>query len=528
MEGNQRELEGIISRLGRVRELLVWMEGFFGDGILQLQTAIERLFRETNIQEKLQCVNVPNTVVENTSGSKPARTRTHIFNFPNEIISSIFEHGFVFPEHISKKSDPLGPMKVTWVCRRFRQIALDTSCIWSGVSSLLPERVLDLHIERSKEILLSLAIHPNHVPGMGSIHSHRLLDATLSLTCRWESFSLLCDLSESWMSDIGSRTKGIYVPRLTNIVVDCDISNVDANGEFERAHFFESWRTPSLRRFTAKGVIPRLMQAPCLASFNITLESTSIDWSAQQLLLFLKSCPSLTELSIILDNAFLDLADCPNVTLPSVNLLHIGLSYNICDNPNGPFYVEGLLGHLCLPQLERLSLKLQSLPLDQIRVCLDCVLAEPEKSPKLTELQLDINLESLNSPLEPIFSNLKQIERVGIRVSNGLDTQAFKRTNIFGTDFLLHAFNSLDSGATNPGPGSRHIYLEGLSSLTPFLRVDIFNNIQRNPNWSQFERYRVLELSPLLQHSREMVRLHRTDEPDRMIWARSYANDELN
>ncbi len=170
MEGNQRELEGIISRLGRVRELLVWMEGFFGDGIFTASNGDREALRETNIQEKLQCVNVPNTVVENTSGSKPARTRTHIFNFPNEIISSIFEHGFVFPEHISKKSDPPWSMKVTWVCRRFRQIALDTSCIWSGVSSLLPERVLDLHIERSKEILLSLAIHPNHVPGMGSIH----------------------------------------------------------------------------------------------------------------------------------------------------------------------------------------------------------------------------------------------------------------------------------------------------------------------------------------------------------------------
>ncbi len=140
------------------------------------------------------------------------------------------------------------------------------------------------------------------------------------------------------------------------------------------------------------------------------------------------------------------------------------------------------------------------------RVCLDCVLAEPEKSPKLTELQLDINLESLNSPLEPIFSNLSKSSASELEYPTGLIPKHLRGPTFSGqTSYSMPSIRWIRAQLI-PGPGSRHIYLEGLSSLTPFLRVDIFTNIQRNPNWSQFERYRVLELSPLLQHSREMVR----------------------
>jgi len=150
------------------------MEAFLCDGIVELQTAIERLFRETSIQETPQCVIVP----------KPHGLGRASSTFQTISLLYLRTRFRLSRTHF----------QVTWVCRRFRQVALSTSCIWSGVSSLLPERVLDLHIEWSKEMLLSLVIH--HVPGMGSIHSHRLLDATLSLTSRWESFSMLCDLSE--------------------------------------------------------------------------------------------------------------------------------------------------------------------------------------------------------------------------------------------------------------------------------------------------------------------------------------------
>jgi len=77
---------------------------------------------------------------------------------------------------------------------------------------------------------------------------------------------------------------------------------------------------------------------------------------------------------------YMNFMDCRRITLQSVGLLHIGLACNVRGSLNGPYFVKALLKHLCLPQLECLSLKLV---LEHIHVCLDYVLAEPmtTKSP---------------------------------------------------------------------------------------------------------------------------------------------------
>lgn len=248
-------------------------------------------------------------------------------------------------------------------------------------------------------------------------------------------------------------------------------------------------------------------------------------WGTEPLYSFLQSIPTLTQLSIDLGRIGVGFDGYPEVTLPSLSLLHLGVAYHKEEDLKGPLLLKDFLRRVRMPRLDRLSIELRFVSLDQIGGFFDDLFNEPTDISRVTQLDLKMIMESPSTPLKSIFQYMNLLERLRINVYDDKDFFN-QRTNIFGTDFLLDAFDTPGAGRSARGPRSRQIHLHSPSKFGPLFFDSIFNDVRRMYNWHHYDHHRIVEFDHPLHDSREMIRLHRSDGSDRMVWAYNYPNTD--
>ncbi|KAJ7149674.1 hypothetical protein C8R46DRAFT_1009101 [Mycena filopes] len=131
-----------------------------------------------------------------------------VLTLPNEIVSEIFLH--TVPSDLGDRvPDPThGPLLVAQICRKWRDIALSTPRLWSGIALELTDAgeaaqldLLDTWIARSRDSPLSISIFHNKLPDPGVVIRlgtmiEPFIEAIALHSKRWKHLELFIPISD--------------------------------------------------------------------------------------------------------------------------------------------------------------------------------------------------------------------------------------------------------------------------------------------------------------------------------------------
>ena len=198
---------------------------------------------------------------------------------PAEILVKIFQAWHYFQTH----GFDTQWVRATWVCQRWRQVALDTAVLWSSVfvsRGILDDPVLELHLDRARGAALDLVVFCGQ---MSNGDLEEVLNFVLSRATAIERLSITyCDDGQQTAVKAFIRDAG------TGIV---SLSLTDHSGGNDREWEFTPDIFPRLRHLALYNVVP----TPGALGPLLTLSRLELRYSqgGSSVDLFLAACPNL-------------------------------------------------------------------------------------------------------------------------------------------------------------------------------------------------------------------------------------------
>ncbi|TDL20708.1 hypothetical protein BD410DRAFT_829558 [Rickenella mellea] len=293
-----------------------------------------------------------------------------IRRLPNALLSKILEFGMDFYDSYENKY----PVKISQVCKRFREVALLTPSLWSKMLSHNPIVESEVFLSRSKGVSLSIYIGRPRSNKLEVLH--QFLDLVTPHSARWSSLFLVS--SDADVLDVLRSYPAPSLPRVTEYLTPRSLSDASA---------LPQWELGKLVHITGHTPLPFVHWKSTLMDCHLSFDR-DLDLNA-------------------LSESLRDLSSLETLTVEF---------YGACRNNNQPF-IETELEDNPLPNLKAFKFMLsdgsengvvmdflrRSVPLTQL-VSLSITLEYDEYATVLADLIQPILLESGS------YSNLKNFD----------------------------------------------------------------------------------------------------------------------
>lgn len=346
----------------------------------------------------------------------PSAPRDGISTLPDAILEMIFEaiHDNMFPGTRRRKEI----MRLSHVCRRFRQIVLGLPRLWSDIDSCMHPEAVAMQLTRSKNIALSVDIELGYRP-FADVRT--FLDLVLPHRSRWSSLMLDFDLAHVGICEemrqfgticqglefAGLETLNIRFPDPSRTIEEGGVSET-YNPLDETLQVYSSWSAPILRTFSTSNVLPRTFNAPLVSLHAQFITSTQYDWDIHPLLASLETSSTLTDLQLTF--MVCGLVDDP---LPETQLPHLR-SLEVVASGVQTEVVASVMEALRPPNLSSLSFEVELQREDDADDWIACFFPEHADYQNLTDLNVVLELVEAVPVLSVPFARLPHLEHLGI------------------------------------------------------------------------------------------------------------------
>lgn len=243
-----------------------------------------------------------------------------VCDLPDEVIVPIFQP-------VCTSSSSL--INLSLVCKRFRQIALSSSKLWSGCTLTLsmPRNIIDMVASRSGSSGLTVVLEGTY---------HRL-------TKHQNRVSKLFEHSAQWkeltavMDDLALRHISALFPNLSALV-KLDVSARLTGDSHRLPSFYQNWSLPSLRILTDPTWIPPpsfASKVPKLIECHLSPEPSEFS----QLIVFLNAVPDLQILRLTMEDFDDTSMDESTMTLNVPALRRLRLTFR-------PSWIQSTIEHI--------------------------------------------------------------------------------------------------------------------------------------------------------------------------------------
>ena len=249
-------------------------------------------------------------------------------------------------------------IKLSFVCRKLRDLILSYPSLWRIISSSMVQQELILaHVDRSRDQPLHIDV--SDANGHLSNAPIALLSSVEGETTRWLSFTLLLHEGRWWNLESTDSIIDKYLQHQN--VEKLETLRVGFNhlGDDHAMHFFNRWRMPNLRNLELVNLVPAVVQTlPQLRKLSITFQEDALGVALQiaDLQAFLASVTALEEFSLsFIDNeSILNGIEVNHVaSIPQIDTL------NVVIKDSHPDTYSIILSAFKFPNLRNLSLFIQ-------------------------------------------------------------------------------------------------------------------------------------------------------------------------
>lgn len=390
-----------------------------------------------------------------------------LLSLPNELIGNIIELA------VLTGLDEFGwdAMYMSHVCRRFREVALHSSVIWTDLACHCHgHRLARLYAERSNGAGLNIRLNedwenmdnPRNPYNPGACG--RFLEAIIPYHSEWRSLA--------YSGNHSSRHKlprHLELPRLEHLRVDGDLK-----------YNFEQYIMPTLKTAYFLNSIPRWSFSSTITSFLLVFRRNSPitleKWVT--LMSFLKATPSITEVGLVLDcnvNS-VDFSGVPSATLDNVAVIKLDFTYR-----NHDCALHLLANAIQMPNLSAMDLCVDfmnkpgpTLPMES-RVF--DLLPDPTTHTKLKSLRLTVTFDDYQWSHQP--STIKDFDP-GLVFD--INRAPFLTSLTLRTNFKFR----LSSTEARVFP-LRRLELEECPRITKEFMEDLYLGLMRDNHWEEFK-----------------------------------------
>ncbi|THH03788.1 hypothetical protein EW145_g6004 [Phellinidium pouzarii] len=269
--------------------------------------------------------------------------RTYGINsLPDDVLATIFEI-------LRAEDDSLVPA-FSQVCQRFRDLSLGLPLLWSSISLAMPSCWIDLLLERSENVGLSIDMEGIDQPGT----MNTFLSQLVPHAGRWRHVKNLGARNMLYLEKLNKKLReqwgALHLPALQSFELDID--------KFENPRaavdFYETWHMPKLRHLSTSRHIPPPHTFPnfrTLTSFSFHQEYGT---DMLNLANFLGSLDNLTDLNLELDIYNNNSWQIAETELPSLRNLKLSVW--------GPVELRFVTDTMRMPVLKCLSLQMTLSP----------------------------------------------------------------------------------------------------------------------------------------------------------------------
>ncbi|KAL5485968.1 hypothetical protein ACEPAI_7012 [Sanghuangporus weigelae] len=325
-------------------------------------------------------------------------------NLPFDVLSYIFKTACSSPARGSHA------ITISHVCRRFRQIVLNTAVLWSRLYSQDPIPKTVAFLSRTKEADLAVIIEedpdsPNYLAR---------LEAFMALVIphcyRWAEFRYLpAYFAEdemgcfSILGDLKNLTAGLRLPRLRDLYIYAGPGELRTFKLDQGPTICSDWSTPALRHLTCWNGQPDCWLFKSLTTLTLQCEGfTQFDVQPcfPSLLEALAALPHLEILKVIFLRLSCEKRAFPVTELYGLKTLHLTAT-DLGDNVT----LRKFCSALRLPSLLRLSLMISVLiGFSEFPPALECALFKPMQCPSLQDVHFERDGILHNSGPRPSIS----------------------------------------------------------------------------------------------------------------------------
>ncbi|KAJ7141522.1 hypothetical protein C8R46DRAFT_921248 [Mycena filopes] len=270
-----------------------------------------------------------------------------VLTLPNEVVAEIFLQTLDGPSFLGGRASPI---YLGHICQRWRDIALSTPSLWSGMSIIMHHfrpsqtsylELLELWLARSRDCPLTISFTNKLQTGVGT--PSLAIKAILAHQTRWDTVAL--DMAWDALPNIQGD-----LPLLRSL--DIRLRDTSAAPPMGMAGSARAFSGPKLRIVILSGPKVHMLGLPWAQLTSITIE-TSLEAMVQ----ILRTTSALRELSV---RPYLDMRD-PSYwdRLPSIPpLMHLRtLAF-----ARATRVIPSLLRKLTLPALKHIELPMLCLP----------------------------------------------------------------------------------------------------------------------------------------------------------------------
>ncbi|KLO06694.1 hypothetical protein SCHPADRAFT_932918 [Schizopora paradoxa] len=413
-----------------------------------LRTTVDALF------PLLQLISLQALTCESAATSM--RLRAGLLTLPDEVLLHIMED-IAFDEGddpYSAVHTVRAALKLSAVCRRFRDLAMRSSLFWYRVSN-------NMHIDLVKALCGRLTKPIGVVILMGPIrrtedHVAPFMQAVAARSEFWTRFvqgseimpSLFSGLTREDLQDVAQETRGLDAPFLREISMH--YPDFDISGEVVEAHYYKSWVAPQLRTFKTTNLVPvPFASGSSLTSVTVKLDFSTADWAGRvteslgSLIDFLVSCPKVKSLRLGLSNLKSPSVIPARLRTDFSGVEDLELDFSHCDGPE----TKSFLHLIHFPNTPSLKLHLAKFDRTTADTSTELILQEVASfAPCITQLTLFFFFHEKHNRIKhltlPNFPRIQQLtlmtseSRLNISPQQGLFCTSLRTLTFCGCDFL--------------------------------------------------------------------------------------------
>ncbi|TDL19626.1 hypothetical protein BD410DRAFT_792007 [Rickenella mellea] len=414
--------------------------------------------------------------------SSPLKAGTDVNSLPFEVISRIF----LLSSSVDRDATTLlhinnsHPKSLSHVSRRFRDIALQTPCLWNTVAAGQPLKETQTYLERSQSsplIVISDDQSRSSLPiFMAAVlpHAHRWAELYITV---YPTIFLNCVPLAELCGDI-------QLPMLTVLQHHSFVSRPD-DEEWEDL-FSCGWTMPQLASYTAFNVVPKFYNQ-CVGHVK------HCEWHWEN-----SALSDDDEIAVDLWNLLINLKAMSNIRNLSLQFRHV--------SPIDDFDDFGVFE---LPFVESFTLALEGGPEVEEKMK---VLFHSLKLPNVIELSLELRLEccrtnglpfDLDMPDGPVyFSNLRQLHYEDHTPFRTVQLESMLHRCKSLVEFKLHAPRINLFRQSGHDVWSSHLPLETLhlthcDVVSPRDVRCLANNLKGGPVWATFQKLEIRQCKKL-------------------------------
>ena len=249
------------------------------------------------------------------------------------------------------------------VCRRFRDIIINTPKYWRSISNSFSVENVALHMTRSRGLSLDVTLD---VGFTGKRDPVRFLRTILVEHRRWQSFRLNAFHGiANWydMGQIHALLQGLSLPKLESVIIEHLGHRPYANApvDNDEFHFYITWDAPSVKSWYSTNLFPRTNRTFRLEEVTIDISwrdrFDTFKWSTTQLGEFLSEQPCIEtlELGLTFADEYGLIAAQGTHVIPTLRTLRFK-DMSVPTAPTRP--IKDILRTLEMPSLETLELRI--------------------------------------------------------------------------------------------------------------------------------------------------------------------------